>query len=170
MSVTTALLMEARDLAVHFRARRKVTRAVDGVSLEWRRGEILGVVGESGCGKSTLARALLGLLAPTAGSVTSGGAAVEGKPALRQLRRHVQMIFQDPYQTLNPRQRVATIVAEPLIVQGISGGDHEARVRRALDDVGLEPERFLDVTRTSSRVGSASEWRSRPRSCWSPTA
>jgi len=144
MSVTTAPLMEARDLAVHFRARRKVTRAVDGVSLEWRRGEILGVVGESGCGKSTLARALLGLLAPTAGSVTSGGAAVEGKPALRQLRRHVQMIFQDPYQTLNPRQRVATIVAEPLIVQGISGGDHEARVRRALDDVGLEPERFLD--------------------------
>jgi peptide/nickel transport system ATP-binding protein len=144
MSVTTAPLMEARDLAVHFRAHRKVARAVDGVSLEWGRGEILGVVGESGCGKSTLARALLGLLAPTAGSVLTDGAAVEGRAALRELRRHVQMIFQDPYQTLNPRQRVATIVAEPLRVQGLSGGDHETRVHRALEDVGLEPERFLD--------------------------
>jgi peptide/nickel transport system ATP-binding protein len=137
-------LMQARDLNVHFRAHRTVARAVDGVSLEWRRGEILGVVGESGCGKSTLARALLGLVAPTSGGVSSNGASVEGKPALRELRRHVQMIFQDPYQTLNPRQRVRTIVAEPLRVQGVDGGDHAERVRRALDDVGLEPERFLE--------------------------
>ncbi|MEA2363380.1 MAG: hypothetical protein QOD71_2525 [Thermoleophilaceae bacterium] len=137
-------LMEARDLAVHFRAHRAVARAVDGVSFEWQPGEILGVVGESGCGKSTLARALLGLVPPTTGSVARDGAAVEGKAALRDLRRRVQMIFQDPYQTLNPRQRVATIVAEPLRVQGVNGADHEARVRRAMEDVGLEPERFLD--------------------------
>jgi oligopeptide/dipeptide ABC transporter ATP-binding protein len=136
--------MEVRDLSVHFPAHRSVARAVDGVSLEWRRGEILGVVGESGCGKSTLARALLGLVAPTAGAVASDGASVDGKAALRQLRRNVQMIFQDPYQTLNPRQRVATIVAEPLRVQGVPGGDHDARVRRAMEDVGLEPGRFLD--------------------------
>jgi oligopeptide/dipeptide ABC transporter ATP-binding protein len=136
--------MQADDLHVHCHAHRRVARAVDGVSLEWRRGEILGVVGESGCGKSTLARALLGLVAPTAGTVASNGAAVEGRRALRELRRHVQMIFQDPYQTLNPRQRVATIVAEPLRVQGVTGGDHDALVRRAMEDVGLEPERFLD--------------------------
>jgi oligopeptide/dipeptide ABC transporter ATP-binding protein len=136
-------LMEARDLNVHFSQRRTVARAVDGVSLEWRRGEILGVVGESGCGKSTLARALLGLIPPSAGAVSTNGTAVQGKDALRKLRRSVQMIFQDPYQTLNPRQRVATIVTEPLRVQGVGGDDRDARVRRALEDVGLEPERFL---------------------------
>ena len=73
--------MEVRDLTVHFRAHRAVARAVDGVSLEWRRGEILGVVGESGCGKSTLARAMLGLLPPTDGTVASDGNAVDGKRA-----------------------------------------------------------------------------------------
>jgi oligopeptide/dipeptide ABC transporter ATP-binding protein len=142
--VTGAALMEARDLAVHFRGHRRVARAVDGVSLEWRRGEILGVVGESGCGKSTLARALLGLVAPAAGTVLRDGEAVDGRAALRELRRHVQMIFQDPYQTLNPRQRVSAIVAEPLRVQGVPVAEHEARVRQAMADVGLEPARFLE--------------------------
>jgi oligopeptide/dipeptide ABC transporter ATP-binding protein len=137
-------LLEARDLAVHFRAHRRVARAVDGISLEWRRGEILGVVGESGCGKSTLARALLGLLAPVAGEVLRDGESVDGRKALRELRRHVQMIFQDPYQTLNPRQGVATIVAEPLRVQGVAAGEREGLVSRALEDVGLDPGRFLD--------------------------
>jgi oligopeptide/dipeptide ABC transporter ATP-binding protein len=138
----TEALMEVRDLAVQFRAHRTVARAVDGVSLEWRRGEILGVVGESGCGKSTLARAMLGLLEPAAGSVAVDGQAVNGKASLGELRRRVQMIFQDPYQTLNPRQRVRTIVAEPLVVQRVPRGEHPERVRRALEDVGLEPERF----------------------------
>jgi len=142
--VSATTLMEARDLHVHFRQHRTVARAVDGVSFEWRRGEILGVVGESGCGKSTLARALLGLIPPTTGAVSTNGTPLAGKSALRDLRRRVQMIFQDPYQTLNPRQRVATIVAEPLLVQGSRGGDRDARVRRALEDVGLEPEHFLD--------------------------
>jgi oligopeptide/dipeptide ABC transporter ATP-binding protein len=140
----TAPLMEARDLSVHFRAHGTTARAVDGVSLDWRRGEILGVVGESGCGKSTLARALLGLQPRTAGEVERDGDAVAGRSALRELRRHVQMIFQDPYQSLNPRQRVRTIVTEPLRVQGIGGGDRQAQVRRAMEDVGLEPERFLE--------------------------
>jgi oligopeptide/dipeptide ABC transporter ATP-binding protein len=140
----SAPLMEARDLAVHFRAHGATARAVDGVSLDWRRGEILGVVGESGCGKSTLARALLGLLPRAAGEVERDGTRVDGKSALRELRRHVQMIFQDPYQTLNPRQRVRTIVAEPLRVQSIDGVDQAERVRRAMEDVGLEPERFLE--------------------------
>jgi oligopeptide/dipeptide ABC transporter ATP-binding protein len=137
-------LMATRDLAVHFKGPGGVARAVDGVSLDWRRGEILGVVGESGCGKSTLARTLLGLLRPAAGSVVLDGSIIAGKPALRELRKRVQMIFQDPYQTLNPRQRVSTIVAEPLRVQRVPSGEHDGRVRRALDDVGLDPGRFLD--------------------------
>ncbi|MGG7377673.1 dipeptide/oligopeptide/nickel ABC transporter ATP-binding protein, partial [Escherichia coli] len=72
------------------------------------------------------------------------GEALGGKSSLRELRRHVQMIFQDPYQTLNPRQRVRTIVEEPLRVQGASGSDAGERVQRAMEDVGLEPQRFLD--------------------------
>ena len=133
-------LFSVRDLHVHYGP----ARAVDGVSFEWQPGEVLGVVGESGCGKSTLARAMLGLVAPTGGTVSVDGDAVAGKASLRALRRRVQMIFQDPYQTLNPRQRVATIVAEPLRIQSVPGADRDARVRQALSDVGLEPERYLD--------------------------
>ena len=136
-------LMEVRDLAVHFGRRDHLARALDGVSLDWRRGEVLGVVGESGCGKSTLARAMLGLVPATEGSVASDGGVVKGRAPLRELRRRVQMIFQDPYQTLNPRQRVSAIVTEPLRVQGVPSAEHDERVRRALGDVGLEPERFL---------------------------
>ncbi|MGH2963559.1 MAG: ATP-binding cassette domain-containing protein, partial [Solirubrobacterales bacterium] len=139
----TEALMEVSDLAIRFRSRRVTCRALDGVSLEWRRGEILGVVGESGCGKSTLARAMLGLLEPAAGEVALDGSSGNGKADLGELRRRVQMIFQDPYQTLNPRQRVEAIVTEPLVVQGVPKGDHDERVRRAMGDVGLEPERFL---------------------------
>jgi peptide/nickel transport system ATP-binding protein len=135
--------MSVSDLSVHFRAPRgAVARAVDGVSLDWRPGEILGVIGESGCGKSTLARALLGLVPPAGGSIAFDGAEVTDKAGVRAVRRRVQMIFQDPYQTLNPRQRVEAIVTEPLVVQGVAG-DRQARVRRALEDVGLEPDRFL---------------------------
>jgi oligopeptide/dipeptide ABC transporter ATP-binding protein len=137
-------LMDVHELAVQFRARGGAARAVDGVSLEWGRGEVLGVVGESGSGKSTLARAMLGLVPAAAGAVELEGRAVNRKSSVRELRRRIQMIFQDPYQTLNPRQRVASIVAEPLVVQGVPGAEHEARVRRALDDVGLDPERFLE--------------------------
>jgi peptide/nickel transport system ATP-binding protein len=139
----TDALMEVRDLAVRFRAHRKTAHALDGVSLEWRRGEILGVVGESGCGKSTLARAMMALVEPSAGEVSLEGSTANGKAGRAELRRRVQMIFQDPYQTLNPRQRVAAIVTEPLVVQGVPRDEHDARVRRALEDVGLDPERYL---------------------------
>jgi oligopeptide/dipeptide ABC transporter ATP-binding protein len=137
-------LLETRDLAVTFKARGGPARAVDGVSLEWRRGEVLGIVGESGCGKSTLARAMLGLVEPAAGEVVLNGDAVNGKPDLRELRRRVQMIFQDPYETLNPRQRVAAIVTEPLIVQGVDRSRHGDRVEQALADVGLDAKRFAE--------------------------
>ena len=137
-------LLEVENLAVEFRSGRNRARALDGVSLDWRPGEILGVVGESGCGKSTLARAMLGLLPLARGEVALGGRAVEGKDDIAGLRRRVQMIFQDPYQTLNPRQRVGAIVAEPLRVQGAGAGEAGESVRRALGEVGLEPERYLD--------------------------
>ena len=140
----TDTLLEVHDLSVHFGKRKNPARAVDGVTLEWRAGEILGVVGESGCGKSTMARALLGLVEPAAGSVVLEGGAVEGRSGLRELRRRVQMIFQDPYQTLNPRQRVRSIVTEPLLVQGVPKAEHSQHVSRALDDVGMDPDRFLD--------------------------
>ncbi len=144
MSSADANLMEVRGLEVQFRSRREVARAVDGVSIEWRRGEILGIVGESGCGKSTLARAILALVEPAAGDVVLNGDPVGDKSSLAELRKRVQMIFQDPYQTLNPRQRVGTIVAEPLRVQRVASDQHEERVERALNDVGLEPERYLE--------------------------
>jgi peptide/nickel transport system ATP-binding protein len=124
-----------RDLHVRYGA----ARAVDGVSLDWRPGEVLGVVGESGCGKSTLARAILGLVPSAGGSVELDGEAVAGRAGLRALRRRVQMVFQDPYQTLNPRMRVSAIVGEPL---AIAGRPDAARVDRALTDVGLPPDRF----------------------------
>jgi oligopeptide/dipeptide ABC transporter ATP-binding protein len=136
------LLMDVRDLAIEFGSGGRTARAVDGVTLEWQHGEILGVVGESGCGKSTLARAMLGLVEPAGGQVALEGNAVGNGAAKDELRRRVQMIFQDPYQTLNPRQRVRTIVSEPLLVQGVAKGEHEERVRRALEDVGLDPDRF----------------------------
>jgi oligopeptide/dipeptide ABC transporter ATP-binding protein len=142
--VSGGALMEVRDLHVRFKTRGGDARALDGVSLEWQRGEILGVVGESGCGKSTLARTMLGLQEAAAGEVALDGAAVDGKASMRKLRRRVQMIFQDPYQTLNPRQRVGTIVAEPLVVQGVDRSEHEERVLRALDDVGLDPGRYRE--------------------------
>jgi oligopeptide/dipeptide ABC transporter ATP-binding protein len=137
-------LLSVSDLEVVFRARGTEARALDGVSLEWRRGEVLGLVGESGCGKSTLACTMLGLNETAGGTIALDGGAIEGKAGMAALRRRVQMIFQDPYQTLNPRQRVRAIVTEPLIVQGVDRAEHGARVERALDDVGLDPERFCD--------------------------
>ena len=137
-------LITVTDLCVSFRSQRTEARALDGVSLEWRRGEILGLVGESGCGKSTLAGTIMGLNEPASGGFVLDGARLTGRPALTELRQRVQMIFQDPYQTLNPRQRVRAIVTEPLIVQRVPEAEHDGRVERALGDVGLDPERFLD--------------------------
>ena len=133
-------LFSVRDLHVHYGA----ARAVDGVSFEWREGEVLGVVGESGCGKSTLARALLGLVKTAGGEIEVDGAPVRGGAELRALRQRVQMVFQDPYQTLNPRMRVRAIVSEPLVVQRVPAAEHAERVDRALADVGLPADRFAD--------------------------
>lgn len=119
-------------------------RAVDGVSFFLNRGESLGLVGESGCGKSTTARALLRLIEPTEGTVLFGGKDVCALPQeeLRQLRRDMQIVFQDPYASLDPRRSVGQIIGEPLDVFDVCSNRHEREERIAylLKEVGLQPE------------------------------
>ena len=119
-------------------------QAVDGVSLELVRGETLGIVGESGCGKSTLARVLMGLIPATSGSVRLEGEELVGmKPArLRQVRRDVQIIFQDPYSSLDPRMTVGNIIGEPFEIHGevVPRGGRRRAVEQLLEVVGLSPE------------------------------
>ena len=143
-------LLQVRGLEVHFPItsgivlERKVgaVRAVDGVDLDLARGRTLGVVGESGCGKSTLGRAVLRLVEPTAGSVVFDGQdllALKAEP-MRRIRRRMQMVFQDPLASLDPRQDVGSIIAEPIRTHGLHkqrGFDLQARIRELLDLVGM---------------------------------
>jgi len=142
-SARTEPVLSVRDLHVEFHTRDGIGRAVNGVSFDLMSGETLGIVGESGCGKSTLGRTLLGLQKPTGGDVRFDGRPLGGVD-LRALRRRVQMVFQDPYQSLNPRQTVGDLVLEPLAIHRVGRG-HE-RVERAvgvLEASGLQPaERF----------------------------
>lgn len=147
-------LLEARDVAVHFPITKGVfkrtvghVRAVDGISLDIKRGRTLALVGESGCGKTTLGRALARLIEPTAGTLRFGGddlAALSGR-RLRAARRHLQMIFQDPFSAMNPRMLVGEIIAEGLVAQKIGQNSAERRriATELLADVGL-PAAALD--------------------------
>ena len=116
--------------------------AVDDVSLSLAEGQTLGIVGESGCGKSTLARCLVRLLEPTSGVLRFHGADIThlGRKKLQPFRREVQLVFQDPVSSLNPRKRVAQIVGAPMRLHGMSRGDVTSRVRELLERVGLNPE------------------------------
>ncbi len=146
-------LLEITDLVKHFPVRRGLlferevdrVRAVDGVSLAVNRGETLGLVGESGCGKTTLSRTALGLLQPSSGSVRFEGREIAGlsRRELRPLRREMQIVFQDPFASLNPRKRIGQIVGEPLRLQGVArGGELRGQVRELLGRVGLRPEHY----------------------------
>ena len=147
---STPPLLEVTDLHVHFPIRRGVlartvdhVRAVDGISFRVYRGQTLGLVGESGCGKTTAGRAILRLIEPTAGSVKFDGADMTTLSGgdLRRLRRRMQIIFQDPYGSLNPRMTVEAAVTEPMIIQRIGKTRRERRDRAAalLEEVGLLP-------------------------------
>ena len=144
-------LVEDRDLAVHFPIVRpgggffrrvEQVRAVDGVSFSVQRGETLGLVGESGCGKTTAGRAVLRLVEPTSGTIEVGGTDIThlSKGDLRPYRRQMQIIFQDPFSSLNPRMYAGDIVGEPLLVHGVSSGKERAEQVAALfARVGLRP-------------------------------
>ena len=145
-------LVDVRNLSMHFRVGHRPyliagpkprLRAVDGVSLSIYRGEIVGLVGESGCGKSTLGQAILQLYRPTGGDVFYDGVnLVElNSSRLRPIRRRMQIVFQDPFASLDPRMTVGQAVGEPLVIQGTATGRKEIRERtdEALRTVGLLP-------------------------------
>ena len=146
-----APILEVRNLVKHFQVRggffggrAGLVRAVEGVSFEIRRGETLGLVGESGCGKTTTGRCILQLERPTSGQIIFDGRDLTtlDEDALRPIRRKMQVIFQDPYSSLNPRMTVGQIIAEPLAVHGIvtDRGRRATRVREILSHVGLLPQ------------------------------
>jgi oligopeptide transport system ATP-binding protein len=136
-------LLEVRDLTKHFPVGRGVVRAVDGVSFSIEKGETLGLVGESGCGKTTTGRCILQLERPTSGSIRFEGRELTtlDQRGLRAVRRKMQVIFQDPYSSLNPRMTVGQIIAEPLAVHRIVPGRaaRAARVQELLRHAGLLP-------------------------------
>ncbi len=133
-------LLAVSDLHTHFRTARGVLRAVDGVSFTLDRGESVGLVGESGCGKSTLGKTLLRLVEPIAGTIRFDGQEIAALPqrAVRPFRRRMQMIFQDPFGSLNPRHSIGQILSAPLIVHGRGDrGERRRRVDAIIDRVGL---------------------------------
>ncbi len=141
-------LLQVQGLVKHFRlrgrSRRQVVRALDGVDLTLHRARTLGLVGESGCGKSTLATLMMALQRPTAGSVRFEGQDLFhlSRAGLRRARRNIQMVWQDPYASLNPRLSIGEIVAEPLVIHRsvLPRRERSARVRDLLDRVGLNPD------------------------------
>jgi oligopeptide transport system ATP-binding protein len=145
-------LVEIRHVKKYFPIRkgilqREVARvhAVDDVSFAVQEGETLGLVGESGCGKSTLGRTIVRLFEPTAGEIFFRGQAIEklGPRRLRPLRREMQMVFQDPYASLNPRKRVGTIISDPMKIHHLGGKrERKTRVEELLEAVGLSPEHY----------------------------
>ncbi|MFG2001328.1 ABC transporter ATP-binding protein [Spirillospora sp. NPDC048911] len=153
MTARGEVLVSIEDVRKHFPIRQGVVfkkevarvHAVDGVSLEIRRGETLGVVGESGCGKSTLARCVTGLQPVTGGRIRFEGTdiATLSKAGLKSFRRDVQMIFQDPYGALNPRRRVGSIIGDPFAIHAIADGpERKRRVQELMELVGLNPEHY----------------------------
>src|SRR5687768_12931276 len=149
-------ILEVKNLKKYFQAGKpgwfarddRFVHAVDDVDLQLRRGEVIALVGESGCGKSTLSLTLMGLEEATEGTIIFEGKDIThaNNKVRKAMRQRIQMVFQDPYESLNPTQTIEEIVTEPLIVHGLAVNPEERkeRVRRALEDSGLKPaERYL---------------------------
>jgi len=159
-AATGAPLLEVTDLVTHYPVRRTLTaaaarrprswvHAVDGISFSLNKGEMMALVGESGCGKTSTVQTILGMVRATGGAIRLNGTDIAGLPdrQMRPLRRTVQMIYQDPYESLDPRFRVRQTVEEPMLVHGIGGSrrDREPLIVRALEQAGLRPaEMYLD--------------------------
>ncbi|MFJ7007252.1 peptide ABC transporter ATP-binding protein [Pseudomonas putida] len=146
-----AVVLSARELTRHYEVSRglfkghALVRALNGVSFELEAGKTLAVVGESGCGKSTLARALTLIEEPSSGSLQIAGTEVKGasKAERKQLRRDVQMVFQSPYASLNPRQKIGDQLAEPLLINtSLSKAERREKVQKMMEQVGLRPEHY----------------------------
>ncbi|MDU6494986.1 dipeptide/oligopeptide/nickel ABC transporter ATP-binding protein, partial [Bradyrhizobium sp.] len=136
-------LLSVSDLTTTYTSGRSAVHAVDGVSLEIARGETIGLVGESGCGKSTLGKTILRLVEPSGGRILFDGEDLTALPerALRSRRKRLQMVFQDPFASLNPRQTIGEILSAPLAVHGVkSRAERQRRVDDILARVGLPPD------------------------------
>ena len=150
MTDTAKILLEVKDLKMHFPvnkslfSKKQFVKAVDGVSFEIREGETLGLVGESGCGKSSLGRTVVKMYEPTSGEILFDGKDVTSLRGaeLKQFRKDAQLIFQDPYASLDPRMTVGEIIKEPMVIHGLyaSDAEREQRVVELLQIVGLKPD------------------------------
>jgi oligopeptide transport system ATP-binding protein len=144
VSTPADTVLQASDLVRHFRVRggRSVVHAVDGVGFGLGRGETLGIVGESGCGKSTLGRVLTGLVPPTSGSITYRGEEITNvsRRRWRELRKHIQILFQDPYSSLDPRMTAGQIIGEPLRAHKWKSAAARRRIVETMELVGLDPD------------------------------
>ena len=139
-------ILEVRNLTKHFKTKHGMLHAVDGVDFKLARGKTLGLVGESGCGKSTTGRTILRLIEPTAGEIIFEGKDINklSRSELRHARKDMQLIFQDPYYSLDPRKTVSQIISEPIIANKIlkSSADIDARVAELMSTVGLAARLF----------------------------
>jgi ABC-type oligopeptide transport system ATPase subunit len=168
----TEPLLSVQNLTMAFPGRRRSApvRAVDGITFHVAAGETLGLVGESGCGKSTTGRMIVRLLEPTTGSVTYDGRDIShlSQRELKPLRKDLQMVFQDPHSSLNPRQTVARIISDPLLVQGSPAADARKRAAELMELVGLIPEHIDRYPHEFSggqaqRIGIARALAAKPR-------